>query len=77
MRAVGVLKPDGEIYLRCIDMLNVKLNDVIMVSDDLEKDVKKPIKIGMNDLLFDLFKIHATNQLFLQQIGLSYTDSVL
>ena len=50
---VGVLKPDDEIYLRCIDRLNVRINDVIMVGNDLEKDVKKPIRLGMMGLLFD------------------------
>lgn len=53
---VGVLKPDDEIYLRCVDRLNVKINDVVMIGDDLEKDVEKPMRLGMHGLLFDPYE---------------------
>ncbi len=55
---VGLRKPDPKIYKKCIQELNVKMNEGVFVGDDLEKDVLIPKSLGMKSILFDPKKQH-------------------
>jgi HAD superfamily hydrolase (TIGR01662 family) len=50
---IGEVKPDTEIYEKAKKTLNCEYSDIIFVGDQLEKDVLKPIELGMDGILFN------------------------
>lgn len=50
---VKYIKPKEEIYQICQSLLDVDYSTLIMVGNQLEKDVLKPQELGMNGVLFD------------------------
>jgi HAD superfamily hydrolase (TIGR01549 family) len=49
----GIAKPQKEAYLSVIKELNVKPEETLMIGDNLELDVKEPVKAGLNAMLLD------------------------
>jgi len=50
---IGLMKPNKEIFQEAIKSSGVALEEVLMVGDSLEKDVKGALAAGLNAILID------------------------
>ena len=75
---VGVQKPDPQIYSYAVQLANVPKEQVVMIGDNVETDIKGAYDFGLDSILFDPLQEHKDNPYATYRvIGLKEIENIL
>lgn len=75
---VGVQKPDPRIYSYAVQLANAPKEQIVMIGDNVETDIKGAYDFGLDSILFDPLQEHKDNPYATYQvIGLKEIENIL